>query len=111
MLRVKDSSVKLTALCPQIVLALHIADSVWVNVGLAEQTVITSANDGRHSRTSLHYVGHAVDIRTKNVNRLRLETCIHKLREALGADYDVVMEDVNGPNEHCHVEWQPKRRL
>ncbi len=82
------------------------ANELWRERGV--ELVVTSVLDGRHSRGSLHYVGHAVDLRTKSLPRRTKVATLKKLREALGADYDVILEGEGTPNEHAHVEFQPK---
>ena len=49
---------------------------------------------------SLHYAGCAVDLRFPPDNAAGLKAA---LAEALGGDYDVVLEA-----DHIHVEFQPK---
>ena len=92
-------------LMPQLLLALMVADQVWADNG--QELVVTSLNDSKHSRTSLHYAGCAADLRTRYFDPDQVETIAELLREALGncPDYDVVVE-----SDHIHLEWQPKRR-
>lgn len=62
----------------------------------------TSIVDGQHSKTSLHYAGLACDLRTWFLdNHVSFR---NMLAEALGPDYDVILEPT-----HIHVEFQPKR--
>lgn len=76
-----------------------------------EQTLrITSANDRSHSYTSLHYDGGAVDIDSKPYPRDSVRDFTAKLNAELGPDFDLILEDFSFPNEHWHLEWQPKRR-
>lgn len=107
-MRIKDSSIGLQALKPQIVLALIIVDQVMQQYG--QQAMITSINDATHSQTSLHYDGGAVDLRSKwfaNPEAV-LETC----KQALGniPDIDIILEAAGTDNEHFHMEYQPKRK-
>ena len=113
-LRVKDDSVCLVGLVPQMTLALQICHSVLRHSGNKSDTVITSANDGKHSLTSLHYDGRAVDLRSNwYLGDRRL--LARAMKKALGLDFDVVWEtkrDDQGAiiSEHFHIEWQPRRR-
>ena len=97
--------VKLSGLSPQIVLAAIIVNSLYEEKDT--ECVLTSCNDGTHKSDSFHYRGEAIDVRTKNYfgdkNQLRDEI---KLR--LGADFDVILEDSGGENEHLHIEYDPK---
>ena len=72
--------------------------------------IITSINDGYHSHTSFHYSGNAIDYRTKHIPRDKVEDLAKDIKEALGVDFDVILESLNETNEHLHVEYQPRRR-
>ena len=90
----------------QIILALDGYLSVFGGVA-----VITSANDGRHKKGSLHYENRAIDIRTTGggpgaVGKLtagQVRDLIAWLEQWLGPDFDVVLEA-----DHLHVEYDPK---
>lgn len=101
------TGVRLTDLCPQMVLAALVIDGIYTKRGL--ECVITSANDSKHSDASLHYKGRALDFRTHydalNWKELALRD---EIKEALGQDFDVVMEGVGEPQEHLHAEYDPK---
>ena len=79
-------------------LAILIATELWKEN--AESLVIYHVTDGKHMRTSLHYVGHAWD---GSLPRRHTEAVIEELASRLGQDYDVVPEKT-----HVHVEYQPK---
>lgn len=68
--------------------------------------MITSGRDGKHSPTSLHYSGRALDFRTHNVStqqqKLKLAA---EIADDLGDAFDVVLE-----SDHLHVEFDPVRR-
>ncbi len=72
------------------------------------ELVLTSGTQGRHSTTSLHYAGAAVDFRTHNVSNGR--QLRDEIDERLGLDFDVLFEHDGESNEHLHVEFQPRRR-
>lgn len=91
-------SVHLHGVRSEIVLALLIADGIYAS--LADELVITSVIDGRHMRGSLHYIGAAADIRLPSSDPLLVRV---EIAEALGAQYDVVLE-----SDHIHIEFQPK---
>lgn len=91
-----------------------VGDSIVAGVfeQFAVDCVRTSVNDGKHGLNSLHAVGQAVDYRTKIVARDALEAVVDAIRQRLGGvggQFDVILEDRNGPNEHLHVEFQPHR--
>jgi len=99
----KDSTIGLQNLCPQIVLALIIVDQVMQKAGA--QAMITSVNDARHSKKSLHYDGKAVDLRTRWFSDPK--AVVYECKRALGnsPDIDIILE-----KDHIHMEYQPKRR-
>lgn len=73
------------------------------------RAVVTSANDGSHSRHSAHYLGRALDLRTWGV-KSRAPFCIG-LQKALAplstsGNFFVVWE-----SDHIHLEWCPKNEL
>lgn len=102
-MKFKDSSIGLSGLKSQIVLALIVIDQVMKEQG--QQAVITSLNDARHSKNSRHYDGAAVDLRSRFFNDPEMILALCK--EALGnnPDYDMIFE-----TNHFHLEYQPKRR-
>lgn len=93
--------VRLVGLQPQLVLAVLVVDGVCRERAVA--CVVTSAVDSTHERGSLHYVGAAVDFRTRELQPAHLTAFRDDVAERLGPEYDVVLEA-----DHLHVEWQPK---
>ena len=98
MFKLKEG-VKLHGLQPQMILALFAALDAYGD----DDVIITSANDSVHSKTSLHYAGAALDLRTRHLNRDPEEIASH-MRAVLGEDFDVIAE-----RDHIHVEYQPRR--
>lgn len=96
------AGVRLRGLTPQSMLAIYIVDGVYRELGY--HTVITSCNDRKHSRGSLHYVGLAVDFRTRHLREGDDKIVQRQVVRNLGDEYDVVLEI-----DHLHVEYQPKR--
>lgn len=100
------TGVDISNIQPQIVFALIPADALYRDEGI--ECVITSGRDGKHSLTSLHYSGNAVDLRTRDlkVKDSFLPSLIRdRLADRLGVDYDVILEKT-----HIHLEYQPRRR-
>ena len=95
--------VRLEGLSPQMALAALIVQSCYDSASCT----ITSANDGQHSEKSLHYSGNALDFRTKDYFGDK-RMLVNAVRKALGPEFDVVFEDEGTPNEHLHVEYDPK---
>jgi hypothetical protein len=69
---------------------------------------VTSGNDSVHGAKSLHPHGLALDFRTKHVPMLDKSPLRDAITTALGAQWDVVLEQVGMEQEHIHVEFQPK---
>lgn len=102
------SGVSVNGIKPEILFAVYVASLILKEMGV--DTVITSALDGQHSRTSLHYVGYAVDIRMRyftSIENARAAT--NNITRALTNEYDVILEWGDGSAPHLHVEFQPKR--
>jgi hypothetical protein len=95
--------VSLSVLQPQILLAVIVVESIWRAYG-HKSLVLTSVADGVHRSDSLHYVGNAIDIRTRDLPRSRQELLRTLISQALGAEFDVVLE-----SDHLHIEFDPKR--
>jgi hypothetical protein len=86
--------------------ASMVADDV---PGTPADLLVTSGNDSKHRSGSRHYDDRALDFRSRTfahpgTKRLFME----RLRARLGQHYDVILEDEDGPNEHFHVEHDPK---
>lgn len=79
---------------------------VWSAHGL--QATITSSMDGEHMQNSKHYEGLAEDYRTHDLPKNLKYGMFNEVRNILGSDYDVLFEYENLPNEHLHVEYDPK---
>jgi len=94
--------VKLASLQPQMAVASLVVAGCFTAIGA--DCVITSGSDSRHSTTSLHYAGAALDFRTRDLDEYSAELVATAAKENLGEDFDVVLEDT-----HLHVEYQPRR--
>lgn len=94
--------------------AIEVVDKIYIANGA--NLVITSGTeghngDGIHKMDSLHYTGYAFDCRIwvfKNAmhgqtDMKKVNAVAKQIREALGRDYDVIVE-----TNHIHVEYDPK---
>jgi hypothetical protein len=74
---------------------------------------ITSANDGSHSQNppSRHYVGEAVDIRSRDIEGQELrEEWAERLQAWLGKEnFMVLYESPQTENEHYHIQVRKGR--
>ena len=104
------SNVRLSGLVPQMVLAAIVVEGIMRGYGV--ECVITSANDSTHGTGSLHHrdnLCRALDFRTHFADLTGFEDSLRAaVAASLGPDFDVVLEDKDGPNEHLHVEYDPK---
>lgn len=66
---------------------------------LGVPAVVTSAREGRHRPGSRHYLGRAIDLRTRDMTREQAETAAARLQELLGPLYRVILEQ-----DHLHVQ-------
>ena len=90
--------VKANGIKPEILLAIMIADPIWKGKG--QELVITSITDGTHSKESRHYIGLAVDFRTRYFTEPQKKDAFEQLKENLGPEYIVVWHST-----HIHVQF------
>lgn len=64
---------------------------------------ITSANDGKHMDTSLHYSNLAWDIRIKDLAKEMIPRLVSELKVRLPS-YTVILE-----TDHVHIEFDNRR--
>lgn len=93
--------VRVRGLSNEILLAIVIAESVFRET--EPSMTITSLTDGKHSANSYHYTGDAVDIRLPGT--VTRDQIVTQLKNALGSEYDVLLEV-----DHIHIEYDPKPR-
>ena len=99
-------SVRLLGLRPEMLAGWMIAASVYATRGW--DCIVTTATDGAHMVGSKHYAGTALDFRMHHITAEARAPLVDGLRAALGPDFDVLWESRGTPNEHVHVEWDPK---
>jgi hypothetical protein len=99
--------VKLTNLTPQMALGCFIVAGVMKRLDPTCSAMITSVDDSKHGSPTLHGKGRAADWRTKDFNGDKYQLR-NEVKSALGDEFDVVLEDLHGPNEHMHTEHDPR---
>lgn len=99
--------VKLFGLRPEMLVVLQVADAAWQAFGHDGPT-ITSARDSVHGFGSLHCVGAAVDLRSKDLPDDHKRLILTRLRDCLTDEFDILLEAEGQANEHFHIEFQPK---
>ncbi len=93
------SGVSLLGLKPEMVIAFIIAAPILESY--SQECVITSGVEGKHSKkTSKHYVGYGLDLRTRDMNGADSELCAADIRDALGDEFYVAFE-----KNHIHISY------
>lgn len=101
-MQLKDDSVNPIGLRSELLFGIMAAQEVYREYGY--DLVITSLNDAKHSSTSLHYSGSAVDLRTVVLNPEEdWESVAIDIKQRLNINYDVINE-----SNHIHLEYQPR---
>jgi len=100
--------VNIRGTCPEILEGQMVVNEVLAQYGYI--TFVTCGREGSHSWTSRHYDGRARDYRSKHIHRDMLPHVRNEIKSRLKPlrDFDFILEGLNGPNEHFHLEWQPK---
>ncbi len=94
--------VDLRGLVPQMAIAFSIAQDIFREKA-GVPCAITSGSDGKHGPHSLHYQGKALDFRTRHLRPDQVHPIFTALKQALGEQYDTVLEE-----DHIHCEFDPK---
>lgn len=98
---------------PRMFIALGAIERAWETVHadarpveIGAEATITSWGDSTHGANSYHKRNaRAVDVRSKGIPRSLISSFVEDLKRRIGAlGFDVVLEDLDGINEHVHVE-------
>lgn len=100
MFKLKET-VGLAGMQAELVPALIVASEVYRELGY--DCVVTAVTDSTHVGASLHYVGYALDLRTKHVPMEKREAVRAEIAVRLSPQFDVILEA-----DHIHIEFQPK---
>ena len=104
----KAASVNIDCLRPELDTAINVIVAAYHEVFEDDnyRPIITSGNDSdKHGERSAHYACAAVDIRTKDIDDIKIRKALAKaITEELDSRYYVLHEDVGKANEHLHIQ-------
>jgi hypothetical protein len=104
------------SLRPEMAKALPLIEQAHDDVGIARGAYITSGKDGVHGPDSLHALGLAVDLRTRDLPSTTVTALVSALQSRLNGSasatrpYQMVVEpNASAPtaDPHIHIEYQP----
>jgi len=98
--------VKIFGARSELVFAALVVDSAYRQYN--EEAVITSVTEGKHSYGSFHKNGLAMDVRTKGIEDKKKRAIFREIKASLTDEFDVILESLGQPQEHIHIECQPK---
>ncbi|MEA1877350.1 MAG: hypothetical protein U9N86_10840 [Bacteroidota bacterium] len=108
MIILKDDTVKMAGIKPEMVVGLMLVQQVYSLVEVS--CVITAGTeefylDGTriHMKGSLHPQGYALDFRSRDIPKNDLDNFCDELQEMLKSEYQVIKH-----NTHIHVEFDLK---
>ena len=83
---------------PEIVLAAIVIEPLFEKYGV--EMVATSCMDGKHSRNSKHYLGYAIDLRSRDLSSKDQQLLLIDIRAALTAEFYIDLE-----KDHYHLQF------
>lgn len=99
--------VKIQGLQPEMLLGIRIIENEFESQG--ESLVITEITGGKHMQGSKHYVGQAIDVRSRTLLPTIKTHLLFRMKEALGfIGFQVLLENPDTNNEHFHIEFDPE---
>lgn len=104
-MKTKNSTVNILGLEPVMFSALKTIELCCkIANGENYEITITSAQDGSHMKNSRHYVGLAIDIRSRDMSNITESAkWIDKFLNINSKCFDIVIE-----NDHIHIEYDKK---
>jgi hypothetical protein len=95
---------------PQIRSAISQAETIFSRYGYI--LIITSAKDSTHESGSLHYIGAAVDFRSKGLPENIKQEIFRQLQAVFRLPvWWIDLENLGGLQEHYHLEYKPAKRV
>ena len=105
---VKSDVVKIANLHPAMEAIIKAVARATGELGLP-RAVITSGNDSKHGKNSLHYANRALDFRGRDITVTQGNALDSAVTAILGPKYDVIFETfLDSNNNHLHVEYDPR---
>lgn len=92
------SNVRVFGLRPEMFFAYQVAYFIYVELDNEKNCVITSARDGKHKRSSDHYMGCAIDLRIWGFTPQTAQKATAMLKERLSDEFEVFLE-----KDHIHI--------
>lgn len=109
MILLKSNKIDISKNTPALNMGLYILDSILSKFGV--NCIITCGCEGKHSPTSLHYIGNANDVRSRELTTTQQEAVKRQFDYAANIEgdrslscYDLIIEKT-----HFHLEFQPKK--
>lgn len=107
MLVIKNN-VKISGLKEEALWALDQATGIFKSHG--KDCVLTAGRDKGHGDYSHHYKGLAVDLRSRHLRSIgEKKEVLGSLKAILGHEYQVIFENEGKPQEHFHIEYDPRQ--
>lgn len=104
----KSDAVKISNLHPAMEAVIAAVAKAAGELGLPKP-IITSGNDSKHGKNSLHYANRALDFRGRDLSLAQGDALDKAVSEILGTKYDVIFETfADQNNNHLHVEFDPR---
>jgi hypothetical protein len=105
--------VDLRNLAPQWAIGYPMVQQCFLSRGYS--CVVTGGNERTPAQllakpSTLHPSGRALDFRTKHIPMIDKLPLIKRIKEALGAQWDVALEHVGQEQEHAHIEFDVKKQ-
>lgn len=105
---VKSAAVKIANLHPAMEAVIAAVAKAARDLNLPRR-VITSGNDSKHSKNSLHFANRALDFRGNDLTIAQGNALDSAVSAILGPKYDVIFETFKDEsNNHLHVEFDPR---
>lgn len=105
---VKSGAVKIANLHPAMEAVIAAVARAAHDLKLPRR-VITSGNDSKHSKNSLHFANRALDFRGNDLTIAQGNALDSAVSAILGPKYDVIFETFKDEaNNHLHVEYDPR---